>query len=209
MFTEDKNMKICEAREIHGGLSKPFKMKGATSWSLPPKRTCKNICPFCYARKGRYCFKNVETAQENRFNLLMEAMQTDKGMEQWVKAMVSCINKERHRWHDAGDTFHLRYAYMIIWVARCTPGVKHYCPTKRIDIWREAKRLWGIPSNLVVRKSAMPHKKPDKKVWSHHGCIDSNEGISCPVRKGDQTCEDYGCFACWDPSVLVVDYHLH
>ena len=205
-----------ERDAVHGGLSNPLKMRGATSYSLPPDKTCAVRCKFCYASKGRYGFPGVKNAMNRRYGLLVEAMKTPEGAARWVEAMAASLNKPRHRWHDAGDTFSLAYARMIIRVCELTPEVKHYCPTKRIDVWRQALLERGVlPSNLVVRSSLAPGEQPllqlsDPRGWSHYGCIDSGEAqVSCPVGKGTEACEDYNCFACWDLDVQSVDYHLH
>ena len=102
-------MKVSEAKQITGGLSKPSKMPGF-SYNLPAYKCITgvklqavpgSVCAGCYAMKGRYAFGNVKAAMDRRLASLTHP--------KWGLAMSIQINskfKYGHdffRWHDSGD----------------------------------------------------------------------------------------------------------
>ena len=214
-----------ERRAIHGGLSKPAKMRGATSYGLPARVTCpvgsrlirvaESVCSKCYGdNRGNYCRPNVKAAQARRLDCVKAAIGSFLGLRRFIRAMSQDLTKPRHRWHDTGDTFDPRYALAIVAIARRTPEVSHHLPTKERGMWRnmirEYRDRW--PRNLVVRVSALKFGAPPPLALSGlcANAVDSGQADhACPVRGGDDSCEAHGCFVCWDPEVYSVDFHRH
>jgi hypothetical protein len=152
-------MKSNEALKLVGGLSKPSKMPG-WAYGIPAKE-CKtgkklqniegSTCYGCYALKGCYVFKVVQEAQYRRLGSIKHPY--------WVRAMVHLLQSKKSkyfRWHDSGDVQDLKHLAKIFKVARLTPDVKHWMPTR--EAWVKPY-LQYAPDNLVIRFS-MPMVEP-------------------------------------------------
>jgi len=208
-------MLIKEAKKIVVSLSRPSKMPGL-SYSLPAAE-CKtgsklrkikgSTCYGCYAFKGCYVFSNVQSVLYERLKSIRHPL--------WAPAMAAMITKTTHmRWHDSGDVQDLKHLAKIFKVARLTPHVKHWMPTR--EAW-VAKYLKRAPKNLVIRFSAQMvdqsrHKLP--KAWYNTSTVATNldktytsEGYFCPAPKQDNKCMD--CRACWDKRIRNVVYGKH
>lgn len=201
-----------EAEAITGGLSKPSKMP-CHGYSIPAFE-CKTgsklakvpgtVCFNCYARKGRYGFGVVKNALARRFNSLRD--------RNWVAAMVLLIRDKGEaffRWHDSGDLQDVSHARRIFRVAKLTPLVRHWLPTKEFAI---VKRVGAPPENLVVRLSAHkvdtmpPPGVIGSMVYTDRSKVPDGVFI-CEARTRDNKCGP--CRACWDPNVRVVAYPKH
>lgn len=194
------------AEQITGGLSMTQKMP-SPSWGIPAVR-CKigsllaekpgSTCDSCYARKGRYAFGNVQRKLEERYQGLFNPL--------WTPAMVFLINyycDEYFRWFDSGDAQGENHFRNICTVARNTPDVTHWLPTREIETVRACKD--EIPENLTVRVSAaMIDGKPPK--WPTTSTV-VTEGGTCPSREQNNSCGS--CRDCWDKSVKKVAYKRH
>ena len=126
-------MLLNKAKEITGSLSKPSKMPGH-AYGLPAKE-CKtggklqkvkgSTCYGCYALKGCYVFKVVQDAQYKRLKAIRHPL--------WVRAMTMQIANKKtkfFRWHDSGDIQDLKHLAKIFEVAKRTPGIAHWLPTR-------------------------------------------------------------------------------
>ena len=126
-------MKTSEAWDLVGGLSKPSKMPG-WAYGLPAKE-CKtgsklrlvkdSVCYNCYALKGCYVFKVVQEAQYRRLASIKH--------ELWTGAMALLINSKKSkefRRHDSGDVQDDDHLMKIFSVAKLTPQVQHWMPTR-------------------------------------------------------------------------------
>lgn len=207
-----KTIKQCEA--IVGSLSKPSKMPGYGT-SLPAKHcntgsklrgNANSVCASCYACKGRYVFPNVQKAMERRFASL--------GHPQWVEAMAIVIQKKgckEFRWHDSGDLQGNWHLVNILEVARLTPEVKHWVPTKEYALLRKLSKLetFEVPSNVCIRVSSPVKGRQPLPGFAHTSTVDSGTGFPCPATRGEARCDAHGCRACWDPAVKNVDYKSH
>jgi hypothetical protein len=144
-------MKSSEALKLVGGLSKPSKMPG-WAYGIPAKE-CKtgsklqsvegSTCYDCYALKGCYVFKVVQDAQYRRLASTKHPY--------WVRAMTHLLQSKKSkefRWHDSGDVQDLKHLAKIFEVARRTPGVKHWMPTR--EAWVKPYLKYA-PINLVIR----------------------------------------------------------
>ena len=198
-----------------GSLSNPSKMPGH-GYSIPAKncitggklsKVKNSICSICYAKKGRYGFKNVSDAMEKRLNSLNRS--------DWVDKIVFLIQKKEKtgffRWHDSGDiqgTWHLE---KIAEVAKRLPHIKFWLPTREYAFVMEWMKYSKVPKNLTIRLSAyMIDGKPPTSLAKKLGL--STSGVSensfnCPASKQNNECGS--CRACWDNSIENVNYKKH
>ena len=195
-------------QQITGSLSKPSKMPGH-AYGLPAKE-CKtgsklakvegSTCSSCYALKGCYVFKVVQAAQYKRLESIKHPG--------WVRAMAAQINAKRvkfFRWHDSGDVQNLKHLAKIFEVARRSPDVAHWMPTR--EAWVK-KYLHKAPANLVVRFSATMVDQAAPESWPHTSTVVTDPAkATCPAPKQDNACGD--CRACWNPEVKNVAYLAH
>lgn len=191
---------------LTGGLSDPSKMP-CHSWSISAKicrtgsklRKIKgSVCSSCYALKGRYIFKNVETAMQRRLN----ALRSDP--IKWAAGIVASIRKtgDTHfRWHDSGDLLGVNHFRLICLIAKYMPDVQFWIPT------REKQYIRGeIPSNIAVRVSAAMVGDTIDTGSYLTSSVSSGVGFKCPSSTQDNKCGD--CRACWS-SVANIDYVAH
>jgi hypothetical protein len=212
-------MKIKTARQIAGSIGYPSKMPG-TSYGIPAQ-ACKtgsklaaiegSTCSSCYALKGNYIYPSVKTAQAAR----LAGIEHD----QWIEAMVTLLSNAHskgdlppfHRWHDSGDLQSRDHLAKICAVARATPWLQHWLPTREAKIIKDFVRDGGsIPANLTIRVSATMIDGPAPKSWPQTSTVHSATtpaGNVCPAPMQGNKCGD--CRACWDSSVANVSYHVH
>ena len=210
-------------RHTGGGLQIVSKMPGYC-YAIPASK-CKvgsklrkiagSTCEKCYAFEGFYkVYKNsIDRAQAKRLDSLSDPL--------WVEAMTFLINhycrdgKAKNlrgtffRWHHSGDIQDLPHLRNIVEVAKLTPTVSHWLPTREYKIVQLYRRLYGeFPANLVVRLSAhmvdgdapSGYGLPTSTVTTHHDA-------TCPAPTQDNECGK--CRACWTPNVDNVSYGLH
>ena len=199
-------MKTSEAWDLVGGLSKPSKMPG-WAYGLPAKE-CKtgsklrqvkdSVCYNCYALKGCYVFKVVQEAQYRRLASIKH--------ELWTGAMALLINSKKSkefRWHDSGDVQDEDHLMKIFSVAKLTPQVQHWMPTR--EAWTK-HFLPECPDNLVIRFSMPMIDQPAAGGWDNTSTV-VTAGATCPAAKQNNECKN--CRACWDKSVKNVAYGKH
>jgi len=195
-----------ELLQLVGGLSKPSKMPG-WAYGIPAKE-CKtgsklqkvegSTCYNCYALKGCYVFKVVQEAQYRRLRSIKHPG--------WVRAMTQLLQSKKSkffRWHDSGDVQDLKHLAKIFEVARRTPDVQHWMPTR--EAWVKPYLKYA-PSNLVIRFSMPMVDQPAAESWPHTSTVVTT-GRTCPAPDQDNACGD--CRACWDPNVRNVAYGQH
>ena len=206
-----------------GGLSTPSKMPGF-AYGIPAvdcilgsilRKKEGSTCNKCYALKGMYSFPVVQNAQRNRLAILRN------DLIQWEKDMIAVIAarykrktdpKDRvFRWHDSGDLQSLAHLSAIVRIARVLPDIRFWLPTrenKMVKDWLRASPE-GFPTNLIVRISAPMVGQTISSVASGavYSTVGANTGHACPARNQGNSCGD--CRACWDNSVISVDYPLH
>jgi len=158
-----------------------------------------STCFNCYALKGCYVFPNVQAAQYKRLEATRKPL--------WVKAMAAQILRHKSkffRWHDSGDIQSLKHLAKIFAVARLTPDVNHWLPTR--EAWVKPY-LARAPKNLVIRFSMPMVDQPAAESWSHTSTVVSGPGRTCPAPDQNNACGE--CRACWDPNVKNVAYGKH
>ena len=195
-----------ELLQLVGGLSKPSKMPG-WAYGIPAKE-CKtgsklqkvkgSTCYDCYALKGCYVFKVVQEAQYRRLRSIKHPG--------WVRAMTQLLQSKKSkffRWHDSGDVQDLKHLAKIFEVARRTPDIQHWMPTR--EAWVKPYLKYA-PSNLVIRFSMPMVDQPAADSWPHTSTVVTT-GRTCPAPDQDNACGD--CRACWDPKIRNIAYGQH
>ena len=187
---------IAEAQKSCGTLSSPSKMPGkgistpaAACITGTKLRDVKgSVCEGCYAfERGAYAWPNVKPALENRLSLVMASRENP---EPWIAGMTKLIwNQEYFRWHDSGDLQGAWHFANIVEVARRTPHVKHWIPT------REYRMLSGwtmddLPANLCPRTSG-------------HMVDGACSGMNTTTGQWED------CRKCWDTSNQNTAYPKH
>jgi hypothetical protein len=202
-------------RRYVGGLSRPSKMPGH-AYSLPAVECATgsrlvqvpgSVCHDCYALKGRYRFPQVQSALYARLAAITRA--------QWIDVMTELIQRtgdDYFRWHDSGDLQSVEHFAHICEVARRTPNVRHWIPTREYRTVNDYCASGGtIPPNLAVRLSAhmvdSPPPTGDLPTSTVHTATAPQGSHVCPAPLQGNSCGD--CRACWDPAVPNVSYHKH
>ena len=218
-----------EAKEFVGFelLSKPEKM-AEYGFNMPASR-CKagskmakvkgTVCYDCYALKGRYKFANTQNALEKRYQFAINS-------PYFVDVMTYVIakrSKKLFRWFDSGDLQSTTMLEHICQVARNTPQLSHWLPTKE---WRTVKQFvedgGKFPSNLCVRVSGLyKDGGPPRGFAEAYGVTTSDvlngkdfdnlkqvrPVFKCPSSKQENSCKD--CIACYKNGVKNVTYRFH
>jgi hypothetical protein len=221
-----ETINLKSAWEYVGGLSKPSKMPGY-GYGISAKncitgsklRKVKNsVCSKCYALKGRYVFDNTVNAHKKRLISISKPY--------WVFAMSFLINFKKNnprgkdtsvfRWHDSGDLQSIQHLYKIVSVVRNTPTVRHWLPTREVNILKAFLASGNtIPSNLTIRLSATTIGKDPREQYSYFQRI-PNLLFSGVNVEGVQECKAYtqggvcgDCRECWSTKHKIISYPLH
>ena len=169
-----------------------------------------SVCQKCYALRGHYLYPSTIKAHAVR----MAAVAQD--IDAWTLDMIDLIRKVEHsghfRWHDSGDLQSPGHLHAICLIAKELPSIKFWLPTKEYD-WIAAYPH-KFPSNLVVRVSAptIGWAFPAGYVCDNGevlvtSSVGSGRGRQCPAPVQGNKCGT--CRACWDKSVVNVDYNKH
>ena len=209
--------KTIKSAELYvGKLSVPAKMP-CYSYSIPAKECITgsllrevegSVCEGCYAfERGFYnpkFNKYIYPALYRRLDSLKKPY--------WVDAMVFLIDKKEKsgyfRWHDSGDLQGKWHLDLIIEVAKRTPNVKHWLPTREYAMLKGYSKL---PKNLIVRLSAhMVDGKPPKgdlPTSTVHSHGTEYNGKECGAYKQGNKCQD--CRLCWELPKVNISYLKH
>ncbi len=212
-------MRIGEAEAIVGTLGRPSKMPGySTSTSATEcklgsllRKVRGSVCEGCYAMGANYQYPSVKIAHARRLDGLRNP--------EWVDAMVTLIGRRvdptdpYFRWHDSGDLQGVWHLANICEVARQTPDVRHWLPTREKAMVKSFLRAGGvIPGNLTVRLSApMVDGAAPKASGPLATSTVSSDGVTigygCPAQEQGNSCGD--CRACWSRDIENVTYRKH
>jgi len=172
------------------------------------------ICEDCYALKHRYAMETCSNAMENRYDFVMN----NSFFVEIFTFIITRQIKKKFRWFDSGDIQDTKMLDNICNIARNTPHIKHWLPTKE---WKIVKRYIyagnKIPKNLTIRLSALKiNGRPPTKLAKRLGLVTSTVVTSdvwetlafkCPSSKQGNKCRD--CEACWSNKVKDVSYKYH
>lgn len=222
----DRKLTVKAAVETAGKVSEGnSKMPGST-FAISAKE-CKvggklakvegSVCSRCYALKLQKLRPSVDKGWTA--NYLKATAMIENNPDQWVKACTFQIKRiaaktgvPNHRWFDSGDLQSVAMLAAICEVAKATPEIAHWLPTREAKIVKDYLKQGGtIPANLVVRvSSTMIGDKPIAgyaNTSTVHRKGDAPEGHVCPAPQQGGNCGD--CRACWNPAVQNVSYCLH
>ena len=200
-------MKIKEAKEITGSMTRTSKMPGL-SYSLPAWE-CKtgaklvkvpgSVCAGCYAMKGNYTrYPAIKAAQYKRLASISKP--------EWVMAMVIQIKRQKYfRWHDAGDIQSPEHLQKIFEVCKLTPSVKHWMPTREAQFLKDIDPA-QVPDNLIIRMSSHMIDQGPVKFWPHTSTVGSSSR-TCPAPDQGGKCGD--CRSCWNKEIPNIEYGKH
>ena len=211
-------MKLIEAKEITGGLSRTSKLEcGSFSLSafdcVTGSKLAKvkdSVCNKCYARRNTYLYPSVKTAQARRIKKL--------NSPSWAEAMVKLIRIQAlendtnlFRWFDSGDLQEGMLA-KIVEVCKLTPEIKHWLPTHEASmIIKDKEKLGGkLPANLIIRLSASMIDGNPPKSWEYSSTVHKKTepvGFLCKAKDQGGKCLD--CTACWDKDIKNISYMQH
>ena len=216
---------LTQALDGIGGLSKTSKMPWY-SFGIPATE-CKvgsklaqiegTVCHGCYALKGFYRMHNVKNALYQRLFKLESAHRNGK-IDEWIEAFVTALKlkhkrakgEDRFRWHDSGDLQGAWHLDAICEIARRTPFLRHYLPTKEYQLVSKYPKD-NIPPNLYLRVSH-PKVGYSFKDGTYAGFDTSTVGFEgdgvkqCPAYTQGGECQ--ACDSCWR-SGFVVNYKEH
>ena len=203
-----------QATEIIGGYTVTSKMP-TISYSISAKdcktgsklRKIKNsVCSDCYALKGNYIryAKNIEKAQNKRLKAIFS--------KDWTNAMIYIMNHQKQviksglfRWHDSGDLQSMEHLQKIVDIAKSTPNIKHWLPTKESNIIKNFKG--DIPKNLIIRLSGsfIDGKAP---IFKNTSTVTTDKDkATCRSFENNGQCKE--CRKCWDSSIQNISYLNH
>lgn len=219
LFSVLIGMSRWQAWQIVGGLSRPSKMP-CYAWGVPAQ-SCQvgsklaavkdSVCAACYALKGYFRMPKTKHAYQRRLDRSDDP--------QWVEAMVKLVywqmaetGEPYFRWFDGGDLQSVEMLRRIVAVAKLTPEVWHWLPTREYRMLAQYLASDSFPPNLVVRVSAplvdgsAPEQfgLPTSTVHSEKAA----QGFACTAYDSrPPNCGE--CRVCWDPGVGNVSYPLH
>jgi hypothetical protein len=224
---------IKEAEAIAGTLGHPSKMPGysygiSAQHCLTGSKLRKvpgSVCSSCYAMTDWY---------RSWIPLLVGHARRERGLQhpRWVDAMVTMIAKRCQppdnyfRFHDSGDIQGLWHLGNIVEVARRTPEVNYWLPTREYELVHGFIASGGtVPANLVIRLSAhmidaepvVPERLASFPTSTVSTVSQGLTGFKILEGKGSIECRAAElrdnkcgpCRACWDARVTNVSYPQH
>jgi len=180
-----------------------------------------SVCSKCYSIKLQQMRPSVDVGYKRNLAKWMACQRLGKGgIEMWISSMVFQIlraNVDEHRWFDGGDAQSVEMIEAIAEVARRTPDVKHWFPTKEYTIYTEYLKTNTEPDNLTIRVSAAMIDGKPSKAFHNTSTVHKNSeptGFECdaytrlsPISGRPGYCGP--CRACWDKDVPNVSYPKH
>ena len=220
VFRKIIGLSRARAWEIVGGLSRPSKMP-CYSWGIPAQSCITgrklaqvqgSVCRKCYALKGFYRYPKVHQAYQRRLDRSDDP--------RWVEAMVKLVYWQMvetgvlyFRWFDSGDLQSVAMLRSICAVAKATPEIRHWLPTREYRIVEAYLERESLPSNLAVRVSGAlidghAPRSLELSTSTVHTAVPPIGSAICTARDSEPVnCR--GCRACWDEEVRNVSYPLH
>lgn len=232
-----------QALDTIGGLSDTSKMP-CYSYSLPAGAACPtgskllhvpgSICERCYAMRGYYTMWQVRDAMERRLEIVQK-LSIDPGIRnQWILCFAYVLNyrldhvsedsardPRYFRWHDSGEVQGIRHLEAIDTVAELTPRIRHWLPTKEVQLVgyyirtrnrfaqnltvRVGATMFGqrAPTEFTGYASSAHRAQPglfDRKSTGQPG-----DTMECPAHLNGFQCGE--CRACW--TAPAVSYPEH
>lgn len=186
-----------------------------------------STCSNCYAIKMGKVYPSAKQSWQNNLDLFRQAV-IDNTVPEWCEAMaqqimrVSDLKARRgrpgsgyHRWFTAGDLDSYTMLLAFLMVARLTPSIRHWLPTREKALVRRLSNDLGqtIPPNMVIRVSAAMIDGAPLAI-NGPGIVTSTVhkqsqpiGLNCPSYSTGGSCAT--CSACWSNQVANVSYPQH
>lgn len=209
--------------KIHGSTfsTDPFQCKVGSKLADIENSTCSK----CYARKLAKVYPSALKSWKDNLENFRHHLENDN-INYWCEAIayqikhISNFKSKKglsgagfHRWFSSGDLDSVEMLQAICYIAKLTPNIKHWLPTREKAIVRQFKNKLGvIPENLTVRISStnideeiylMHTEQPTSSVHKEKPAF----GVECPAYKTGGSCGD--CSMCWDSKVSNISYKLH
>jgi hypothetical protein len=192
------------------------------SFALPAGKECVtgsklmlvegSVCKSCYARKGFYSYPSSKLLRRTNLYETKKATHSKSYRKYWVETLTEMITKDAtgwFRWHDSGDLLSAEHLLMIFDVCDKTLQIRHWIPTREYAFVNSALLERKLPKNCTIRLSShMVGKTLTAEMPT--SSVGALSGRKCPATydaKHDGACMD--CRACWDRTVLNVDYKRH
>lgn len=225
-------MTVKQAKAIAGNVSTKNTKMGTTTFAIDAF-ACKvgdrlakvvgSVCSKCYARRIQKIRPNVDKGWKANLDKWNTAVATGT-VDLWIKAIAFQITRyntdDYHRWFDSGDLQSVEMLDAIARVAKLTPNIKHWLPTREVSMVLKFTSAVGsanvrsehkLPSNLVVRVSSPMVNGHSLAAFKHtstvHDKDDTPEGFGCEAHTRGNACGP--CKACWDTNVKNVSYPKH
>lgn len=174
------------------------------SVNLPPILSCRDKCPCandCYARKGRYRFKNVQESLLNNLQIYKN------NPAQYFKEIHDSIDTgivvySYFRWHAAGDIVDKEYFNGMVKLACELKSTSFLAFTKKFEIVNNFLNYGNsLPENLHIVYSAWgkdfvfdnPYEFPVAYVRFKDSLLNGNIPADAVECSGDCT----NCLLCW------------
>lgn len=178
------------------------------------------VCHGCYAFKAYRMYPGVRKSQGGNQQLWVAAKFYGV-IDRWVEAIafqIQTLSDRKHksgkagagyhRWLGAGDVPDPEFLRAVIAVAKATPDIKHWLPTREYTFIPADCEL---PDNLVIRASANRIDQAPPARFRNTSTVHKDapaQGHSCPSSAGN-SCAQNNCNACWRPEVANVSYGFH
>lgn len=217
-------MTVKQAKAIAGNVSTKNTKMGTTTFAIDAF-ACKvgdrlakvvgSVCSKCYARRIQKIRPNVDKGWKANLDKWNTAVATGT-VDLWIKAIAFQITRyntdDYHRWFDSGDLQSVEMLDAIAKVAKITPNIKHWLPTREVSfVLKYLKDNGDFPANLVVRVSSPMVNGHSLTAFKHtstvHDKSNTPEGFGCEAHTRGNACGP--CKACWNPRVKNVSYPKH
>jgi len=122
-----------------------------------------------------------------------------------MKHQKAVVNSGLFRWHDSGDIQSQAHLDKIVQVAKATPNIKYWLPTKESNIIQNYKGV--IPKNLIIRLSGSFIDAKPPKYKNTSTVVSKKNNATCKAYNNFGKCGN--CQKCWDSSIKNVSYLNH
>lgn len=176
-----------------------------------------STCSRCYALKLEKLRPSVNQGWLANYEKAVSLITSNP--DKWIAACVFQIMRAYaksgeafHRWFDSGDLQSVEMLSAICGVARSTPSIRHWLPTRESGIVKAYKVQGGVvPENLIIRVSSTMISDTPISGHSHTSTVhrkkESHTGHACPASTQGNNCGS--CRACWSHDVANISYPLH
>ena len=122
-----------------------------------------------------------------------------------MAAQINSKKSKWFRWHDSGDLQSLKHLAKIFKVAKLTPDIQHWLPTR--EAWT-AKYVDRAPANLTLRFSMPMVDQEAAGNWPNTSTVTTDKAkATCPAPDQGNQCKD--CRACWNRQIKNIAYYKH